>query len=588
MPSLNSPTLIDKKELNQALMLHSKGDLFPAKALYLKLVSKYPDDPTINNYFGALHMQLRDPVSALPLLEKAARLNPGDADIFFNLGKAHADCENYKQAIASYLNALEIDPRHNRANYNVGNLYKKFREFKSALYYLEADVNIEPRHDAFCMLGEISIELNDYPQAKYYFSQALRLKPQSPLIKSKLVAVLYHLSGVASCLSLEVFAQSNKLLDEAIMDCRDEDRGTLLILKGDVHYLYGEVDEAVTYYLAAEKLSPLTANASNSLACALLSLGRFSEAWPYSQQRFNVATFDVGAVSREIASCSKPQWGGHIEAGKHLLVTSEQGIGDQLLHSGNLVTLQEAGMTVTLTCASKLVGLMGRCFPFATVLPDCVPISDHVNEQVDYQTNVVTLSSHLLREVKQIRPAKCIASIPEWRAYFENKYARFGKKLKVGIAWRSKSDSCGARKSIALEKWRPFLENESLQCISIQYGEALPDELELMQKAPFSKLYVDTEFDFYNDLDKAVAQIASLDVVVSVSNVGVHFAGQLGKPCWVLVAESTLWHWFLNTDRSPWYPSVKVARREVGQSWGELLAEVYRQFLQHYHLGVRL
>jgi len=572
----------DKKKLNRAVLLHSKGDLGLAKKLYLGLVKKYPDDPDVNNYFGALHLQMHVPNEAVPLLEKAARLKADDADIFFNLAKAYADSGDFERALETYLQTLTIDPRHNRANYNLGNLYKGGRLFEQAQYYLLVDIDIEPKHDAYCMLGEISVEQNDYQQAHQYFTQALALNAQSPLLKSKLVAMSYHLSARADRLETSTLVQSIKLLDEALQDCRKEDQITLLVLKADFLYLFGHAHSAIDSYFEALRLGPLGSNGYNSLGCALLSVGRFQEAWPHCKHRFNVATFDVGAVSSKIACCSKPIWQGGVEAGKHLLITSEQGIGDQLLHSGNLVTLHEAGMDVTLTCAPKLVGLIARCFPFASVFPDCVPIPDSVDEQVDFQTNVITLSSHLLTNPEKIKPATHITSVPEWGAHFKQKYQQFGGKLKVGIAWRSKSGSCGARKSIELEQWRPFLENQKIQCVSIQYGAMDDHEQALMRQAPFSNLYVDTEFDPYDEIDKAIAQIEALDVVVSVSNVGVHYAGQIGKPCWVLVPEAALWHWFVDTQQSPWYPSVLIERRVVGQSWEELLVSSYKKLLKQF------
>ena len=579
---LKSPTLIDKKKLNQAVMLHSKGDFSPAKKLYLGLVNKYPDDPDINSYFGALQLQLQAPDKALPLLEKAARLRPTDADLNFNLGKAYADNGLLDKAMESYLQALQIEPRHNRANYNLGNLYKQSRQFEKARYYLNVDIDIEPKHDAYCMLGEIAVIVDDYAQAKQYFIAALALKPKSPLIKSKLAATLYHLSGIANRLNKADLQQGIQWLDEALTECLQEDKIVLQVLKADLYYLYGHIETAIEHYFNAIKLGPLSANACNSLGCALLTVGRFAEAWPYCQQRFNVTTFDVGAVSSEIACCSKPEWQGRIESGKHLLVTSEQGIGDQLLHAGNLNLLHTAGMQITITCASKLVGLLGRCFPFVTVLPDCVPIPDSVDEQIDFQTNAVTLSSHLIKEFENIKPVGNVVPLPEWSAHFKEKYSQFGKKLKVGIAWRSKSGSCGVRKSIDLDLWRPFLENDQLQCISIQYGPMQNDELELMRQSPFSNLYIDTDFNPYDEIDKAIAQIDALDIVICVSNVGAHYAGQIGKPCWVLIAETSLWHWFSNTNQSPWYPSVQIERRRLGQSWGELLDDSYERFLKQY------
>ena len=64
-----------------------------------------------------------------------------------------------------------------------------------------------------------------------------------------------------------------------------------------------------------------------------------------------------------------------------------------------------------------------------------------------------------------------------------------------------------------------------------------------------------------------------MDLIISVSNSNVHFAGSMGIPAWSIIPKSKgiIWFWFTKGTRSPWYPSVRLFRQtstpEVGKAW---------------------
>ena len=73
-------------------------------------------------------------------------------------------------------------------------------------------------------------------------------------------------------------------------------------------------------------------------------------------------------------------------------------------------------------------------------------------------------------------------------------------------------------------------------------------------------------------LDPFAAQIAAMDLVISVDNSTVHFAGAIGKPCWVLLPVNSDWRWLieraeLDLVRQPG-PVPPAAGRGLGaRSW---------------------
>ncbi|HEX2113842.1 MAG TPA: hypothetical protein VHM01_05510, partial [Alphaproteobacteria bacterium] len=67
-------------------------------------------------------------------------------------------------------------------------------------------------------------------------------------------------------------------------------------------------------------------------------------------------------------------------------------------------------------------------------------------------------------------------------------------------------------------------------------------------------------------LDGVAAQIAALDLVVTVSNLNAHLAGATGIPAHVLLTQNTLWYWPHQKSTTPWYPSVRLHGVAVGDS----------------------
>jgi hypothetical protein len=87
--------------------------------------------------------------------------------------------------------------------------------------------------------------------------------------------------------------------------------------------------------------------------------------------------------------------------------------------------------------------------------------------------------------------------------------------------------------------------------------------------------------DPLRNLDDFAAQIAALDLVISVDNSTVHMAGGLGVPTWVALPCSADWRWGNTGERSYWYDSLRLFRREADTPWGDtfrLMAQELAEF----------
>ena len=76
------------------------------------------------------------------------------------------------------------------------------------------------------------------------------------------------------------------------------------------------------------------------------------------------------------------------------------------------------------------------------------------------------------------------------------------------------------------------------------------------------------------DLDAFAAEIAALDLVVTVSSTTAHLAGALGVPAWVLLNTVPLSGWMMEREDSPWYPSVRLFRQRERGAWSKVVDAV--------------
>jgi ADP-heptose:LPS heptosyltransferase len=63
------------------------------------------------------------------------------------------------------------------------------------------------------------------------------------------------------------------------------------------------------------------------------------------------------------------------------------------------------------------------------------------------------------------------------------------------------------------------------------------------------------------------AIIKSLDLIISVDTSIAHLAGTLGKNTWLILKCDPDWRWFLDDNKTPWYPSMSIFRQDQIGSW---------------------
>lgn len=94
----------------------NRGDFAAGRAAFAPRVAEKPDDPELNYFMARFELGADKPEAALPLIQKAARLAPANADYRFWEGVVWWALTKPDEEKAAYEKALSIDPNHAPAN----------------------------------------------------------------------------------------------------------------------------------------------------------------------------------------------------------------------------------------------------------------------------------------------------------------------------------------------------------------------------------------------------------------------------------------------------------------------------------------
>jgi ADP-heptose:LPS heptosyltransferase len=108
-----------------------------------------------------------------------------------------------------------------------------------------------------------------------------------------------------------------------------------------------------------------------------------------------------------------------------------------------------------------------------------------------------------------------------------------------------------------------------LQYVSLQ-KELSDFDLKVLERNAFISNYAGN----LTDLNETAALIDCLDLVITVDTSIAHLAGAMGKRAWLLLSDNADWRWFMDTESSPWYPTIKIFRQDQLGDWSSVLKKV--------------
>ncbi|MGC2063422.1 MAG: tetratricopeptide repeat protein, partial [Thermodesulfovibrionales bacterium] len=492
----------------------------------------------------------------------ALRSNPNLAEAHFNLGVALKQLNRKEEAIESCIRAITIMPDYYDAHYNLGLIYHEMKQYDKAVAQYELAVKGMPRNaHAHYYLGNVYLELEQYDKAEIFFRTAITIRQDFADAQNDLSVTLRKQGRTEEAL---LCAQRSLEIEPGVAACNN---------LGIAYREDGKIEQAIEYAERAIVMSSDNAEAHWNLALALLHYGDFSRGWRKYEWRTLKSDSDL-------RSFPYPRWDGSSLKGKTLFIYSEQGIGDQIMFASLFPDIVREPAYCVVDCDRRLVPLFARSFPGLIVIPAEQRISEEGLPAMDMAMPMGSLPIYLRPDLKSFPQLKSyLVADAEKTMEWRSRFSALGEGMKIGISWRGGKDaSVRHLRSTMLAQWSSIFSLQGVHFINLQYGDCV-QELTTAQERLGVTIHHWEDADPLKDLDSFAAQIAALDLVISVDNSAVHMAGALGIPTLALLPKGCDWRWMGEFEDSPWYSSVKLVRQTEHNQWSDVFNRAREELL---------
>jgi len=336
---------------------------------------------------------------------------------------------------------------------------------------------------------------------------------------------------------------------------------------GVIYFFKGLLPQALEKFEQALDAKPDFHRALAHMTTALFMAGRLPEAWTHYKMRFVVEGLKHDPHGR----FQIPILSGESLTGKRALIWTELGLGEEILQAGMFPDVLKAASRVTVECSPRLEKLFARSFPGISFIARTNPTrACPLPIEADVQIAGGDLGGLFRRDWNSFPNHNGYLIADAARvAVLRQKYSNGPANLIVGLSWASGKSNLGKDKTLPLSAFAPLLRQPGVTFVNLQYA-ANPQELDDMAALGID-IVTDDAVNPMGDMDEVAAQVAAMDLVISVSNTNAHMAGALNVPVWnILPAHnaSGMWHWFSDSERSHWYPSMQIFRRTEGATDG--------------------
>jgi len=551
------------------------GNLTAAAAAYRQAIALAPKPKHRFNLATALN-GLGEVAGAIAELEQALQADPTYQRALDLLATLRGDdTDTYRQALTQ-------DPHNPYLHLRLGNALARNKEWAEAKTHLQQAIALEPDLvEAYRALSGIALEEKDPTAAIAHLQHALTLTPQCPDTRVNL--------GVA-LIQAERYAEARSVLQEALalrpgyaeawinlgVSCNKEERYAEAIgyfqeaiaakpefipaylNLGLAQAMQEDLAGAIATFREILRHKPDHPDAHMNVGLALLGLGESAQGWAEYEWRHFIQEYN----SRR-HHLKQPLWDGKPHPGT-LLVYTEQGLGDCIQFLRFLALVKPRVGRLVVEGNQKILRSLLEIVPeIDTVIciGDELPPYD-VHYPLMSLPFLLGAGAQTLGERVPYLPVPTGAQLP----------VRSG--MKVGIVWTANlgNPTTGKKRTLPLAQFQRLLGTPDVQFYSLQ-----PDILE--HEKPLVATWGEKLVDLgphLQELTDALALISPLDLVVTVDTMVAHLAGAIGKPVWVLLPPAPDWRWLLDREHTAWYPSMRLFRRGLEESWEPLLDRVQR------------
>ena len=502
-----------------------------------------------------------DPESALKSLEEFLLREPNSLEAMRIAADALMRLARHDEAV-DFLNlALHYHPGDASAIRDKIRALMAGGEVSKAYRFLLEQFSVDPNAaDIGLLLAKLQYDAWDYSAARDTLAKLIESAP--------LQCDALNFLGLILAREFGELDRGQQLIAKAL-EVRPGDLSALSNM-GWVLAEQGRLEDAMAFFDHVLAATPKDGETRLMRALANLKNDRYSQGWPDFEARFQSA-----AYRRRKSTIPRLPL---VESvlGRCVLVTAEQGLGDQIMFASCLEDLRREVGGCVIECDSRLVSIFRRSFPGFEVMSDSISAETRERilerHQVSHEIAMGSLPGrYRLSRANFPAHAGFLKADPgrivRWRQQLE----KLGPGPKIGISWKGGAASTRRQlRSVSAAVLSSAIP-AGASLISLQYGAGLDEVNCAAVEAGRDIIHWPESIENYED---TAALIMGVDLVISVCTAVVHLAGALGKEVWVLTPAIPEWRYQASGNEMPWYPSAKLFRQAPGEPWEAVAGRV--------------
>jgi tetratricopeptide (TPR) repeat protein len=244
----------------------AQGNLAKAAEAYEQALKLDPQNlnalENLGNYYSIL-----DPQKALVYYHKYLDIQPGEAEVYFQIGQLEQKLGNLKESQKAYEKSVELEPHQLASHLALAELFELQKSTPQAVEHYRAAIELQPHNVMiFVRLGHLFYESKDWDAAYSEFQNARSLAPDD-------ASIAYWLAR--TCEERKQWGEAARYARQAYERTKDNQ---FLPLAAYYLTLDRKIPEAIAWLEKARKIDPNNANVLLFLGMDYLEINKVKKA----------------------------------------------------------------------------------------------------------------------------------------------------------------------------------------------------------------------------------------------------------------------------------------------------------------------
>jgi Flp pilus assembly protein TadD len=533
--------------------LISKNLFSEAKIECKNLLHIYPKNSDIYYFLGIIYLKEKNFKKAADQINKSINLNKKNYSAFNNLGICHSNLGNNDEALKNYNKAIRLKPDYAEAYNNRGVILKNLGRIDEAVESYNKAIELKPNYfDTYHNKGLALQSVFNFEESLKNYDHSIELKPDYATAYNNRGVVLKNLGRIG-----EAIESYNKAIE------LKHNYADPINNLGFIFQLKGDYKKALLYFNKALELDQGSQDKKFTIGLLNLKFRKFKEGWEGYELRKKVKDRDVKL--KKYDSFKQPIL--DQLKNKNILIYSEQGLGDIIQFSRYIEPLSKLNNKITFKIYPSLLKLFNNFNNYCEVTSlEIEPL------KFDYICSLLSLPIIFKTDYKNIPPVvqNCLHIDKDKVSFWQDQIK--SNNFKIGISWRgSVENKLMFDKSFELKLFNNISNMKNIDLISLQkdFKPQLENPNKIIKIKNFENL--DNNKDAFLD---TIAIMQNLDLIITVDTSIAHLAGTLGKNTWLILKCDPDWRWFLDDNKTPWYPSITIFRQNQIGSWKDPFTQI--------------